>query len=141
MRKVGRPRKPCGTYAAFRRHRMLGEEVDEPCRRAADRYNNLRYRADREIQQEADRLVSVEWAWRKAAACRVSDLNWFPEEKDVAGVAACVDVCEGCPVRHDCLTAALAETSKYYDQIGIRGGLTPKERRSLRRMLALKAAA
>ena len=85
--------------------------------------------------------MSVEWAWRKAAACRVSDLNWFPEEKDVAGVAACVDVCEGCPVRHDCLTAALAETSKYYDQIGIRGGLTPKERRSLRRMLALKAAA
>jgi hypothetical protein len=113
--------------------------VDDACRRAADRYNAHRYVADREIQQQVDNLAAVEWSWRRSAACRVSELNWFPE--DEVGVAACVSVCEACPVRHDCLTAALAETSRSYDEVGVRGGLTPKERRVLRRMLALKAAA
>lgn len=26
---------PCGTYAAFQRHKKAGEEIDGPCRRAA----------------------------------------------------------------------------------------------------------
>jgi WhiB family transcriptional regulator, redox-sensing transcriptional regulator len=137
MGKGGRPRSPCGTYSAFRRHKRFKEEPCEACRRAARRYYQMRFTV-----READRANVYAFdppkGWRHRAACVGSDpAMWFPE--DDAGVAECVAVCEGCPVRQECLTAALVETRGSYDEVGVRGGLTPAERKSLRRMLKVSA--
>lgn len=67
--------------------------------------------------------------WKAHAACRGSDVNFFPGRGDHLGVAACRAICAGCPVRDDCLAEALETASL----IGIWGGTSEKERRALRR--------
>ncbi len=71
--------------------------------------------------------------WREQAACRETDPElFFPVAESgpvrEAQVRAAKQVCAGCPVRAECLAAALAR-SPY----GIAGGLTERERRRLRR--------
>lgn len=44
--------------------------------------------------------------------------------------------CAACPVRQQCLDAALAEEGNRSGRYGIRGGLTPVQRRLLNRRLA-----
>lgn len=66
--------------------------------------------------------------WMDRAACRkVPELNWdgpaaWPEE---------IATCGGCPVRVDCLVAALRRPREM--DYGILAGLTASERESVRR--------
>ncbi|MDN3358244.1 WhiB family transcriptional regulator [Actinomadura sp. DC4] len=70
--------------------------------------------------------------WRALAACRPFDSAiFFPDRtayrnNAVAGAKA---VCRRCPVREECLEAAMEGGEK----VGIWGGLTPVERANLRR--------
>ena len=74
-------------------------------------------------------IPSTEWTER--AACRGMDPNiFFPGEYEPYGPAR--EVCRRCEVIGDCLDDALA-MSVSVDIAGMYGGLTPSERRSLRR--------
>lgn len=53
----------------------------------------------------------------------------FPEVGEHASEA--LAICAGCPVSAECLEAALAVPA--WDDHGVRGGLTPADRRRLRR--------
>lgn len=71
--------------------------------------------------------------WREAAACKGKDPDmWFPERGST--IARAIAICEACPVRVDCLQHALAAKEKF----GIWGGLSEKERRTLRRRRATR---
>jgi WhiB family redox-sensing transcriptional regulator len=68
--------------------------------------------------------------WRQRAACAAPDVDpelFFPEKGGAAGPAK--RICADCPVKAPCLADALAT----HDEHGIRGGLTVRERRRLRR--------
>ncbi len=70
-------------------------------------------------------------AWRDRAACVALGVDpevFFPDRGGSARPAK--RVCARCPVRAACLADALA-TPVVHDE-GIRGGLTPSERRALR---------
>jgi len=73
--------------------------------------------------------------WMLAAACLGRpDLFFAPDESETRSErrrreAAAKSVCGRCPVRNDCLADALASDERF----GIWGGLTERERRSLRR--------
>lgn len=74
--------------------------------------------------------------WTEDAACVSSDPElWFPK-KGANGNAlkAARTICDSCPVRDQCLEAALANPEDYY--YGVRGGLTAKERMAIRRGVA-----
>jgi WhiB family redox-sensing transcriptional regulator len=65
--------------------------------------------------------------WRELAACRGSDLEvFFPERGESAEPAR--RVCAACPVRQACLDYAITNRIAY----GVWGGLTERERRTLR---------
>ena len=68
---------------------------------------------------------------------------FFPMKSTEAATAGAKRICAGCPVRPDCLQAALDEESQANDQriYGIRGGLTPEERTRLRKLAAENRAA
>jgi WhiB family transcriptional regulator, redox-sensing transcriptional regulator len=72
-------------------------------------------------------------SWRQSAACRQVDTElFFPIGS--AGIAAAEiqrakTVCASCPVRHPCLTFALATNQEF----GIWGGCDEDERRLLHR--------
>ncbi|GAA4983436.1 WhiB family transcriptional regulator [Yinghuangia aomiensis] len=87
--------------------------------------------------------------WQNAAACRDTSggsayAEWFSEPDDVRESDAAREMreraakslCRSCPVRRDCLVAALEE----HDEHTIRGGLTVEERRALRRKVNRTAA-
>lgn len=72
--------------------------------------------------------------WQELAACVGEFGAWFypplhPEKKmaRLRREARAVAVCQGCPVRDDCLAYAVEQRERY----GIWGGLTGLERRSL----------
>lgn len=69
--------------------------------------------------------------WREAAQCTQTDPEiFYPEIGEIPHAAK--RICAQCPVRTECLTDALARG----EQHGVRGGLTPNERRNLRRAQA-----
>jgi WhiB family transcriptional regulator, redox-sensing transcriptional regulator len=75
----------------------------------------------------------VEPGWFDRAACRGAGWDrWFPEAEPGQPVdySAAVAVCEGCPVRARCLDYAQATRAAE----GVWGGLTPSERRRLRKV-------
>lgn len=78
--------------------------------------------------------------WRDRAACLGMDPeDWFPvSELESGSVLAHVEqvkgICRSCPVIESCLSWAL-DTQQ---QFGIWGGMTAKERTSLKRSLARK---
>jgi WhiB family redox-sensing transcriptional regulator len=64
--------------------------------------------------------------WRALAACRGRDGRlWFPARTDGFARDVAKSVCAACPVRADCLAAAL---SAPFDVAGIWGGTTEHER-------------
>lgn len=66
--------------------------------------------------------------WRQRAACTGLDTGiFFPASDAESGPAKAV--CDGCPVRDQCLEWALATRQ----EDGVWGGLTDNERRRLRR--------
>lgn len=69
--------------------------------------------------------------WRDNSACRTMEPElWFPvtPDKPQAAVRA---ICYGCPARLQCLSYAVQTNQRD----GIWGGVTPKNRRALRRKL------
>lgn len=65
-------------------------------------------------------------SWYDAAACRGRDQRlWFPHRGDLFARAVAKTVCASCPVRAECLGAAL---SADFPVAGIWGGLTEHER-------------
>jgi WhiB family transcriptional regulator, redox-sensing transcriptional regulator len=65
--------------------------------------------------------------WRKWAACRgVPELFFSYDEERVAHARA---ICDGCPVRQECLQTALADRRLY----GVWGGTTEAQREAIRR--------
>lgn len=73
-------------------------------------------------------------AWRERAACLGVDVClFFPERGDMAGVATAKRICASCPVCKECGHWALR-----HERIGIWGGLSGKERASLRRKLNIE---
>jgi hypothetical protein len=78
--------------------------------------------------------------WRTRAACLSADSELFFPTAEAgplheAQVAAAKAVCARCPVRVECLDEALVRIPD-----GIAGGLTPEERRKLRRPLTTTTA-
>jgi WhiB family redox-sensing transcriptional regulator len=84
------------------------------------------------VRSPAGRRLGLLADWRMQAACRPYDSEmFFPvrspnRNKDTAKAKA---VCDKCPVREECLQAAMDGREK----IGIWGGLTPEERARLHR--------
>jgi len=69
-------------------------------------------------------------SWHQDAACRGRGPAEFVRPKGTFdGVR---ELCEGCPVRQDCLEVALADS----DLMGLWGGTTDAERREMRRAVA-----
>jgi len=90
-------------------------------------------------------------SWMEQAACAPSGWQWsidpdsaravaeafFPLSGESERAERAKRVCDGCPVRSQCLEAALAGGV----DDGIWGGLDPEERRTLRRARATGVAA
>lgn len=79
--------------------------------------------------------------WRTFAACRAEGIHpdaMFPDS-DKAHIAYARSICAGCPVSKACLRDAMNSGD---NQWGIRAGLTPEERRSVKKEInrRLKAA-
>lgn len=71
--------------------------------------------------------------WRDRAACRTDPDRMFPDNNSV-GIDQAKEVCRSCPVWRQCLRDALAVGDNEY---GIRGGMTPGERRALAKQMAV----
>ena len=74
--------------------------------------------------------------WRHKAACNGHDMSWwFPEKTGGRNpdTARAVAICRSCPVQANCLAFA-QEQPEFH---GIWGGLTPEQRRGLRRQVTI----
>jgi WhiB family redox-sensing transcriptional regulator len=82
----------------------------------------------RDTPPRARFLAPADDRWRQHAKCRDADPEmFFPEPSDAAMARAAVAVCRSCPVTEQCLADALHTG----ERDGIRGGLTPRQRRPL----------
>lgn len=75
-------------------------------------------------------LIMERAEWVRHAACRGVDTAKFFTERGES-TAEAKAVCAGCPVREECLTYAINNGEK----AGVWGGLSPQERRRLRRKI------
>jgi WhiB family redox-sensing transcriptional regulator len=78
--------------------------------------------------------MSADWVLQ--AACLNRDPEWWDHETGTtsrAGMKA-IAICNACPVRIECLTAAMADGIEF----GIWGGLTPFDRKYLAKRLERK---
>ena len=68
-------------------------------------------------------------AWHAEAACQGWDTNlFFQETRGPANYRTVKALCLTCPVTEQCLAAGL------HEEFGVWGGLTPNERRKMRRL-------
>jgi WhiB family transcriptional regulator, redox-sensing transcriptional regulator len=81
-------------------------------------------------------LANADYTWRKNAICRDTDPDLFFPVGTTGYALVQIDkakqVCDECPVQHDCLQYAL-DTNQ---DSGIWGGTSEEERRTMRRLLA-----
>lgn len=72
--------------------------------------------------------------WRKDAACKgaKTDLFFANDEGEYPDLEQALAFCNACTVRQECLDHAFLHR-EYTDETGIYGGLTPRQRRTLRR--------
>ena len=68
--------------------------------------------------------------WTGAACIGHDPEIWYPDPTDIIGTREAVDICQACPVRQACLEQAMREEPAG-GRHGIRGGLTPEERRKI----------
>lgn len=71
-------------------------------------------------------------SWHAQAACRGVDVDLFFPTAAQEGAEAAKAICEGCPVRVECLEAALERREEH----GVWGGTTVEERTRIRRQRA-----
>lgn len=85
------------------------------------------------ITMESPKSWDASMEWRPRAACKDLDPNlFFPigvTGPAVDQIAAAKSICEGCPVRGECLDFAITTNQEF----GVWGGTTEDERRVLRR--------
>lgn len=75
-------------------------------------------------------LVPDPDSWRQYAACHgANPALWYLDRSRGEGFKEARAVCARCPVRAQCLQWALAHNERF----GMWGGLSPQERRHLRR--------
>jgi WhiB family redox-sensing transcriptional regulator len=83
--------------------------------------------------------------WMDRGACSDHDTDlWLASDHGPtanARIAEAVLVCRSCPVRTECLEFALARSGRCENGTGVWGGLTPPERRTIRRHRRDKGAA
>lgn len=79
----------------------------------------------------ADRLSVIDWDWREHAECIGSDENFFPLPHAFSEAARAKKVCAVCPVRTECLEAALVVPAA--SDHGIWGGTSERERVRIRK--------
>ena len=70
-------------------------------------------------------------AWHRQAACRGVGVDLFVIDQGQQYEPRARQMCAGCPVRQECLDAALSFGDR--GVTGLWGGTTPTERRQLRR--------
>ena len=70
--------------------------------------------------------------WEELAACRGMDPELFHPKRGESNASAKA-VCRGCAVRLECLTRSLEEC----ERLGVWGGTSERDRRSLRRWLGV----
>lgn len=73
--------------------------------------------------------------WMLRGICGDEPFLMSPREDDAKGIEQARRICGNCPVRVDCLTAAMRDEggTDPYRREGIRGGLTPGERYTMHR--------
>jgi WhiB family redox-sensing transcriptional regulator len=71
-------------------------------------------------------------SWRDDAACKDSEIDFFPNPEDVSAISAAKEICSTCPVADECLTYAIDTRQGE----GVWGGHTAKERVKIRRKWA-----
>lgn len=87
----------------------------------------------REYKRQVSYILQFDYpeeekSWRTRALCKDMDTDlFFPERGE--GILGAFMVCQGCSVRMECLESALTSGK---DSEGVRGGLTPHERREVR---------
>jgi WhiB family redox-sensing transcriptional regulator len=70
--------------------------------------------------------------WFSQGKCRDFDTDLFyPEPGEVYKSKKAISVCQGCPVRAECLTWAMTE----HETFGVWGGLTYRSRTKLSRLI------
>ena len=70
--------------------------------------------------------------WHLQAACYGHEPElWWAERDHPKAQAAALEICRACPVKQDCLQAALASN----ETEGIWGGLLPRQRKALKSYL------
>lgn len=77
--------------------------------------------------------MTTDTNWRLRAECRnLGPELFYPEQGDHHTAKRAIMICEACPVKKACLEDALSDEADV-DKYGIRGGLTPKARRRIRK--------
>lgn len=136
--EVCRPRLSADEKRELRR--MLLDGVPRP--QIAEAFgvsvSTVRYYADlaRPGRPPRQVLVAGRVDWLDRAACRAPGVD--PElffRENATAVAAAVAICGGCPVSVECLARQL-RVQQSFDQWGVVGGLTPRQRHLLRRRAA-----
>ena len=115
----------------------------DPCTHANTRYISLNRAGIAPLLQGVS--PNEFGPWREHAACVGSGVDFFPQPPSKDGVHGhrsadpeyrrkvnvAKAVCNGCPVKQECLDTAMEST--WFRDFGIRGGLTASEREQLRR--------
>lgn len=79
-------------------------------------------------------LTNNKESWRQQGICSQTDPDiWFPGAGQTAQARLAIELCSQCPVRIECLEAALTSED---EEGGIWGGTTMKERKEMRETLA-----
>lgn len=76
--------------------------------------------------------LAVPGAWTKQAKC-IGDFSRFTDMERMLKDGKAAELCAGCPVIEQCLSAAMREEHGLTagNRYGVRGGLSPKERAAL----------
>jgi WhiB family transcriptional regulator, redox-sensing transcriptional regulator len=107
------------------------------------RERGIRIVSNESLEQIAIEMGTLRYDWGSEAECRDKDVSIFFPERDGPNspnhtrgdIKKAKRICGRCEVRESCLVYAL-ETGQRY---GVWGGLTPNERKALRRRMDAQA--
>jgi hypothetical protein len=127
---------PCGTVAAYQRHRKAGDERCEPCWAAMAAYERERRRggkpaaSERALRRARGELRPVPVVAPFPALdghqpCSADPDAWFPEHDDHAAIARAKQACTACPALEQCRAWVLANPQRW----GVWAGLSPADRK------------
>ena len=126
--------KPCGTTAAFMRHKRAGEEPCDRCRKAWNAYRrseNTPAPKPKPEPVEQEDLTHWDTGTGTLTPCQMDPDAWFPKKGGSAATAK--TFCAICPARDACLRVAMREEAglEMSSRHGVWGGLGPRERAEL----------